>query len=200
MRISVVCFALLVVSCLGPACSHTKPLKVTGPETFAGSSGQGGQIVVNAIQTTNAVLVVDREHRRVTLKNSDTGKVCQYTAGPGVVNFGLIKAGDIVKATVIERLSIFEEPSSAAQRFKANTLVVQGVAGKQPDAFEVDTEDFTAKILDINDWTEQVTLLSGDGVAHTITVGEAVNLADYHVGDEVHVRATRALALLLEKP
>lgn len=190
--------ALLV--CAVAACSHTKPLKVTGPETFAGSTDMGGQIVVNAIQTTNTVLAVDEARRKVTLKNAATGKVRQYTAGPGVMNFGLIKAGDVVKATVVERLAIFEEPPSQAQNFKTSTLVVQGVAGKQPDAFEVDTADFTAKILDINNWTDQVTLLSGDGVAHTITVSEAVNLADYNVGDEVHVRATEGLALLVEKP
>jgi hypothetical protein len=192
--------ALLGALCLLSACSHTKPLKVTGPETFAGSSEQGGQIVVNSIQTTNTVLAVDVAHRRVTLKNAATGKVRQYTAGPGVVNFDRIEAGDTVKATVVERMSIFEEPPTDSQNFKAGTLVVQGLADKQIDAFEVDTVDFTAKILDINNWTGQVTLLSGDGMAHTITVGEAVNLADYNVGDEVHVRATEALALLIEKP
>jgi len=192
--------AVLAALCLVAACSHTKPLKVTGPETFAGSSDQGGQIVVNSVQTTNTVLAVDVAHRRVTLKNTATGKVRQYVAGPGVVNFDLIEAGDTVKATVVERMSIFEEPAADSQNFKASTLVVQGLADKQPDAFEVDTVDFTAKILDINNWTDQVTLLSGDGVAHTITVGEAVNLADYNVGDEVHVRATEALALVIEKP
>jgi hypothetical protein len=182
------------------ACSSTKPLKVTGPETFAGSSDLGGQVTVNAIQTTNTVLAVDEAHRRVTLKNAATGKVCQYTAGPGVANFNLIKTGDIVKATVIERVSIFEEPPSQTQKLKATTLVVQGVAGNQTDAFEVDTLDFTAKILDINDWADQVTFLTGDGVAHTVKVSEAVNLANYNVGDEVSVRIAEALAILVEKP
>lgn len=192
--------AVLATICLVAACSHTKPLKVTGPESFAGSSDQGGQIVVNSVQTTNTVLAVDVAHRRVTLKNAATGKVRQYVAGPGVVNFDLIEAGDTVKATVVERMSIFEEPASDAQNFKTRTLVVQGLVDKQPDAFEVDTVDYTAKILDINNWTDQVTLLTGDGVAHTITVGEVVNLADYNVGDEVHVRGTEALALVIEKP
>lgn len=192
--------SLPAIAWLCASCSSTPPLKVTGPETFAGSSDQGGQIVVNSIQTTNTVLAVDLAHRRVTLKNSATGKVRQYTAGPGVVNFNLIKIGDVVKATVLERMSIFEQPPTNTQQLRASTLVVQGVAGRQPDTFEVDTVDFTAKILDINNWTDQVTFVTGDGVAHTITVSEAVNLADYNVGDEVRVRVTEALAILIEKP
>lgn len=190
-----------LVAWLCTSCSSTPPpLKVTGPETFAGSSDQGGQIIVKAIQTTNTVLAVDTAHRRVTLKNAATGVVRQYKAGPGVINFDLIKKGDVVKATVVERISIFEAPPSNTQSLKASALVVQGVAGKLPEAFEVDTVNFTAKILDINDWSGQVTLLSGDGVAHTITVGETVNLANYKVGDEVHVRGTESLALMIEKP
>jgi hypothetical protein len=189
-----------IAAWLCASCTSTPPLKVTGQETFAGASDQGGQIIVNAIQTTNTVLAVDVSHRRVTLKNSATGKVRQYVAGPGVVNFELIKKGDVVQATVVERMSIFEQPTTNAQKLKVNTLVVQGVVGKQPDAFELDTVDFTAKILDINNWSDQVTFETGDGVAHTITVSEAVNLADYNVGDEVRVRATEALALSIEKP
>jgi hypothetical protein len=194
-------FALPIVALLCASCaSSPPPLKVTGPEAFAGSSDQGGQIFVKAIQTTNTVLAVDAAHRRVTLKNAVTGKVRQYTAGPGVMNFNLIKPGDIVKATVVEHVSIFEAPPSNTQKLRTSALVVQGVQGKQPDAFEVDTVDFTAKILDINQWADQVTLVTGDGVAHTINVSEAVNLGDYNVGDEVHVRGTEALALLIEKP
>jgi len=192
---------LAAVASFCAACSHTViPLKVTGQESFAGSSDMGGQIVVNAIVTTNTVLAVDAAHRRVTLKNSGTGKVHQYTAGPRVMNFNLIKPGDVVKATVVERMSIFFKPPSQSQDLSTSSLVVQGVVGSQPDAFDVSTMDFTAKILDINNWSDQVTFVTGDGAAHTITVGESVNLANFNVGDEVSVRITEAMAILIEKP
>jgi hypothetical protein len=182
------------------ACSHTMPLKVTGLETFAGSSDEGGQVIINPIVTTNPVLAVDAPHRRVTLKNSATGKARQSPAGPQVVNFGLIKPGDVVKATVVERTSIFFKPDTQTQTLKDSSLVVRGVAGGQPDAIGVNALDFTAKILDINDWTDEVTFVTGDGIPHTIPVGEYVNLADFNVGDEVGVRVTEAMAILMEKP
>jgi hypothetical protein len=182
------------------ACSHTIPLKVAGLESFAGSSDLGGEIIVNAIKTTNTVMAIDAAHRRVTLKNANTGKIRQYKAGPQVVNFNLIKVGDIVNATVVERMSLFFEPETRSQNLSGSSLVVQSVAGAKPDVVGMETLDFTAKILDINNWLDQVTLLSGDGVAHTITVSEAVNLANFNVGDEVSVRITEALAILIEKP
>jgi hypothetical protein len=99
-------FATLLIT--GAGCAHTKPLVVAGPETFAGASDQGGQVIVNAIQTTNTVLAVAAKNRRVTLKNKATGVVRQYLAGPGVLNFNLIRPGDVVNATVVEKVSIFE--------------------------------------------------------------------------------------------
>lgn len=182
------------------ACSTSIPLKVTGPETFAGTQDFGGETVVNAIQTTNTVLAIDTAHRRVTLKNNLTGKVRQYKAGPQVVNFNQLKIGDVVHATVVERMSLFLRPNLASQSLSASALVVRGVAGAQPGVVGVETVDFTAKILDINNWLDQVTLQGVDGLTRTVSVGECVNLADFNVGDQITVRITEALAILIDKP
>ena len=182
------------------ACSTSIPLKVTGPETFAGAQDFGGETVVNAIQTTNTVLAVDTAHRRVTLKNNLTGKVRQYKAGPQVINFNLLKVGDVVHATVVEQMSLFLRPDSASQSLSASALVVRGVRGAQPGVVGVETLDFTAKILDINNWLDQVTLQGVDGLTRTISVGECVNLANFNVGDQITVRITEALAILINKP
>ena len=182
------------------ACSSTIPLKVTGPETFAGSQDFGGETVVNAIQTTNTVLAIDAAHRRVTLKNNLNGKIHQYKAGPQVVNFSQLKVGDVVHATVVERMSIFLKPDSSAQSLSGGALVVRAVPGAKPAVIDVETLNFTATILDINNWLDQVTLQGVDGLTRTVTVGESVNLADFKVGDQISVRLTEALAILIEKP
>ena len=193
-------FLASVVFLFCAACSHTIPLKVTGPESFAGSSSLGGEIVVNSVKTTNTVMAIDPAHRRVTLKNASTGKVRQYTASPQVIGFNQIKIGGIVYATVVERMSVFFRPGTDTQSLRAQTLVVRSASGAKSDVVGLGTLDFTAKILDVNNWLDQVTLLSRDGAIHTITVGEAVNLADFKVGDEVSVRITEALAILIEMP
>jgi hypothetical protein len=191
--------ALALLIFCGACSTSTIPLKVTGQESFAGSQDFGGEIVVNAIQTTNTVLAIDPAHRRVTLKNLN-GKIRQYKAGPQVVNFNQLKVGDVVKATVVERMSIFLRADSSAQSLSSSSLVVHGLPGAKPDVLGVETLDFTATILDINNWLDQVTLQGVDGLTRTVTVGESVNLADYQVGDQVSVRITEALAILIEKP
>ena len=195
---AIIAAAFLII--LGGACSSTIPLKVTGPETFAGSQNFGGEVVVNAIQTTNTVLAIDTAHRRVTLKNNFSSKVHQYKCGPQVVNFDQIKVGDVVHATVIERMSIFLRQDSNSQSLSASSLVVRAAPGVKPHAVDVETLDFTATILDINNWLDQVTLQGVDGLTRTVSVGESVNLANFNVGDQITVRITEALAIQIVKP
>ena len=144
--------------------------------------------------------MMDFAHRRVTLKNNLTGKVHQYKAGPQVVNFNQLKVGDVVHATVVERMSLFLRPDSSSQSLSASALVVRGVPGAQPGVIGVETLDFTATILDINNWLDQVTLQGVDGLTRTVSVGECVNLANFNVGDQITVRITEALAILIDKP
>jgi len=191
--------AIALLLFCGACSTSTIPLKVTGPETFAGSQDFGGQIVVNAIQTTNTVLAIDAAHRRVTLKNT-SGKIHQYKAGPQVVNFNQLKVGDLVQATVVERMSIFLRPDSTSQSLSASALVVRPLPGAKPAVVGVETLDFTATVLDINNWLDQVTLQGVDGLTRTVSVGESVNLANFNVGDQVTIRITEALAILIEKP
>ncbi len=192
-------FAALGLLLFCGACSSTIPLQVTGSETFAGSQDFGGETVVTAIQTTNTVLAIDAAHRRLTLKNA-SGKIHQYKAGPQVINFNQIKVGDVVKATVVERMSIFLRQNSSSQSLSGSALVVRAAPGVKPHVVGVETLDFTATILDINNWLDQVTLQGVDGLTRTVSVGESINLADFNVGDQVTVRLTEALAILIEKP
>jgi hypothetical protein len=72
--------------------------------------------------------------------------------------------------------------------------------GVKPHAVDVETLDFTATILDINNWLDQVTLQGVDGLTRTVSVGESVNLANFNVGDQITVRITEALAIQIVKP
>jgi ribosomal protein L14 len=183
------------------ACSsHTVPLKVTGPESFAGSGNFGGETVVKTVTTTNSILAIDAKSRRVTLKDFGTGAIRQYKAAPQVVLFDQLKVGDVVKATVVERMSLFLRANSPSQHFDDTALVVRSAEAKGSSVFGVETEDFTATILDMNYYSSQVTLQGVDGITRTIQVGEYVNLADFSVGDQIKVRITEAVAIDIQKP
>jgi hypothetical protein len=79
-------------------------------------------------------------------------------------------------------------------------LHVRLPGGTQAVAAESEILSYTAKVMAINAWNDTVTLQLADGLTKTIHVSEAVNLADANVGDDVSVRATEAIVLVLEKP
>ena len=69
-----------------------------------------------------------------------------------------------------------------------------------PGVKNIDTLSFTAKVMAINTWQNQVILQLANGQTKTVRAPESVNLANLNVGDMVAVRVTEATTLLLEKP
>jgi hypothetical protein len=187
------------------SCSSTPPQ--TGmPEPFSTPSSNngsdlGGEIVTDAISTTATVISVDHTKRLVVLKRAD-GTSVTYKAAPNAFGFDDIKAGDLVKVSVAEELAVFLGKNRVPASAKADTarLRVRLPSGTQAVATEVGVLVFTAKITAINDWSDSVTLQLADGTTKTINVSDAINLADFSVGDYVSVQSTEAAVLVLEKP
>ncbi len=185
------------------SCSSTPVTSKSSPPTsgaaYADQGNYAGQVVVNSIVRTNTVVAIDAASRTIELKHED-GKITSYKCGPQVANFDQIKVGDRVKATVVDEMALFIKPASQMQSINVTNTVVGARLGAKPGVVDLDTMDITAKVLAINPWQHQVTLLTADGRTRPVTVGEFVNLADFSVGDEVMVRLTRSLAILVEKP
>jgi hypothetical protein len=185
------------------SCSSTptssKSNQPTNPAAYADQGSFAGQVVTDSITRTDTVVSVDAALRQIELKHAD-GKITSYKCGPQVANFDQIKVGDQVRATVVDEMALFLKPASATQVFTATATVVGARLGAKPGVASLDTLDFTAKVLAIDFWKHQVTLQTADGRTKPVPVGEFVNLADFNVGDEVVVRLTQALAVLVEKP
>jgi hypothetical protein len=187
------------------SCSSTpatgKVNEPTNPAAYANATDFGGEIVTDSVSTTAMVVSVDHAKRLVVLKRADGSQVA-YKAAPGAPGFDDLKAGDKVKVSVAEELAVFLGKNSVPASAGANSarLRVRLPGGTQAVAAEVATLVFTAKVMAINAWNDTVTLQLADGLTKTIHVSEAVNLADVNVGDNVSVRATEAIMLVLEKP
>jgi hypothetical protein len=177
----------------------SKSYPTVNPATYAESEPFAGQTVVDAITCTNTVVSIDAAQRRIELKHAD-GKITSYKCGPDIRNFDQIKVGDEVKATVVQEIAVYLKPASATQTLAATGRAVGARVGAKPGVVSLDTLDFTARIAAIDPWQHQVTLQTADGRTRPITVSEFINLADFNVGDEVRVRLTQALAVLVEKP
>ena len=79
-------------------------------------------------------------------------------------------------------------------------MVALAPKGAKPGAVMAETTEVTAKVLSVDNKTNQVTLEGVLGNQHTFTVAKNVDLSGVKVGDSVVVRYTQALAILVEKP
>lgn len=161
--------------------------------------GQPGGLVVDTYQLSATVTDIDKDKRKVTLQAADGAKTV-VKAGPEVVNFDQIAVGDTVKAQVTEQLVVFvrksTEPAGPAQ---AATVTLAPV-GVKPGAFMAETTEATAKVAALDPQKHEATLQFSDGKSKTFKVRPDIDLSKYSTDDEVVIRSTEALAILVEKP
>jgi hypothetical protein len=176
-----------------------------GPGTaYAAATGEqaapmGRAIIVDTITATATVTAVDHANRTVTLRNPD-GTTSMYRVGKDVINFDQIKVGDEVKATLIESLAVaIRKPGTPPSAGESRTVAL-APKGAKPGGIVVDTAELSAKIQAIDTTKRTVTLMGPAGNKRTLKVGPDVDLTKLQVGDDVVVRYTEALALLVEAP
>ena len=182
--VSVVVFAALVVVFAQPAWAADSGTKATKKQ-----AGKPGAVAVTTVTVAATVDAVDAAQRIVTLKWPD-GKIKTLKAGPEVRNFDQIRVGDQVKSTFVEELAVFVKKSDALAPL-----------GAKPGVVMADTRMITAKIEAVNYKNRTVTLKGPEGNTKTLKVGKNVkNFKDVKKGDEVAMRYTEAMAIIVEKP
>ena len=144
-------------------------------------------------------MAIDEAHRKLELKHPD-GRITAYHCGPEIVNFNQIKIGDRIKATVVEEMAVSLKPSTAAETLSQSAVVVRAPGGSTPDFKNVETLKFTAKIMAIDTWGGTVTLQLANGQTRTIHCSDAINLADFNVGDDVAVTSVDSTTIAVEPP
>jgi len=195
----VAALALTACSSHSGSVKPASPAANFNPNAFTNTGAFAGQMVVDTLSRTDTVVAIDSALRRIELKHAN-GTITSYKCGPEIRNFDQIKAGDQVKATVVDEVGVYLKPASQSQSLTATGTTVGARLGAKPGVVNLDTLDLTARITAIDPWQHQVTLQTADGRTRPITVSEYINLADFSVGDEVSVRLTQALAVLVEKP
>jgi Cu/Ag efflux protein CusF len=184
--------ALVLASYAGPGAAYAASTRdQIGP--------MGGVIATETTTATATVQAVDRAKRTVTLRSPD-GTTSIYKVPKEAVNFDEIKVGDQVKATLVESLAVVirkaDEPPGAGER----QMVALAPKGAKPGGIIVDTALLTARVTAVDTAHRTVTLVGPAGQTRTLKVGPNVDLTKVQRGDNVVVRYTEALALLVEKP
>src|SRR3954454_16511214 len=85
------------------SCSTTPPPPDERATMISNQPGVPGGVRVETYKTTATVTDIDAANRKLTLVGPE-GTKTTYKAGPDVVNFGQIRVGDHVKATVTAEL------------------------------------------------------------------------------------------------
>jgi hypothetical protein len=161
-------------------------------------AGEPGAIAVIVATATATVQAVDTAKRTVALKMPD-GTVKTFKLGKEVRNFDQIKVGDQVKTTYVDELTVFLRKAGAPPSAEEVANVMLAPKGAKPGIIVADTRQMTAKIEAINAKKRTVTLMGPGGESKTLKVSKKVNLKQVKKGDDVVVRYTEALAILMEK-
>jgi len=171
---------------------------MSGEEDVAVMETKTGAIVVDTFTTDATVMAIDGMKRKVTLETSD-GKRTTFKAGPEVVNFDQLQIGDRVHATVTEELVVSLRPSDAPPSEGEAATVDLAPVGAKPGVLMADTVEITAKITAVDDKQRKVTFQFADGTEKTLKVGKDADLSRVKPGDDVTVRLTEGIAILVEK-
>jgi hypothetical protein len=160
--------------------------------------GVPGGTRVDTYQTRATVTAIDRPNRRVTVV-SPNGATANLKIGPDVVNFNQIEIGDQVKATVTREL-VVSMANQATPDDGAAAMVALAPVGARPGGVVAGTVQITARVVAINLKQHQATLQLPDGTKKIIDVRKDVDLTHRQVGEEVVIRTTESVAILVEKP
>jgi len=157
-------------------------------------------VEVETVTVTTTVEAVDAAKKTVTLKMPNEASRT-IKVGPEVKNFDQIKVGDKVKTTFYESIAIFV--AKTGERPSASELRTVEVApkGEKPGALIVDTIEVTATVEKISYKKRTISLKGPKGKVKSFTVDKSVkNFNNIKKGDDIYLRVTEAVAIVVEKP
>lgn len=162
-------------------------------------AGEPGAIAAEVISATAKVTAIDAAKRTVTLEMD--GKSKTITCGPEVRNFAQIKVGDQVKATFVEALAVYIQKAGAPAGGNEVETVTLAPKGAKPGMLVTKSVVLKAKIDAIDAKNRTVTVTGPEGNTKTFKVAKSVKgFKDLQKGDDVVVRFTEALAIVVEAP
>jgi hypothetical protein len=156
-------------------------------------------LAVDTYTTTDTVKAIDYATRTVTLQGPD-GTTGTYRIGPEMTNFNQVHVGDQVKATVTEGLAVGVRKAGTPPNAGEKISVALAPKGARPGMFVEKTAEATAKITGIDRSAGTVTLDGMAGKQRTMKLAPGVDMSNMKKGDDVVVRYTDAIALVVEKP
>ena len=182
------------------SCSSTPPYaQVHESSTVVTQNGVPGGVAVETYKSSATVTAIDPAMRSVTVV-SPNGATATFKAGPEVINFDQIHVGDQIRATLTKQLVVFLRTPDEPAGDGGAAAIALAPKGTKPGVVMADTVEVTAKVEAVNLKRHEATLLFPDGTSKTVPVRPDVDLTKAKLGEEVVIRTTQSVALLVEKP
>ena len=153
-----------------------------------------------AVTLTAKVVGIDRADRTVILMGP-RGNVVEVEAGEEVRNFDQVEVGDDVTITFYESVALYVDAPGSQPEVAAAEVMGRAEKGEKPKGVVLGAIDVSAVIRGIYKYKRELTLQMPDGHMVTTKVDPAIpGFEQLKVGDTVHARVTRALAISVETP
>jgi hypothetical protein len=187
MNIVLIALSMVVALALGTA------------TTVFAQSGKGVE-VGGTVVITAKVLAIDKEDRILTLLGPKENVVDVYV-GEEARNFDRIKVGDQLKIEYYESVALYLGKPGTQPDEDAGLIVARSAKGEKPGGYAVGAVDVSASVVGIDKKKRTVTLELPEGNVVTTEVDKSVKAFDtLKVGDSIHARLTKAIAISVETP
>lgn len=163
------------------------------------ANAQKGVELGDAVSVTAEVVSIDKEARTVVVRGPEGNEV-EIDVPEEARNFDQIEVGDQVNVTYYESVALFLGKPGTQPEGKVDMAGARAEKGEKPGGVVVQTAEISAKVTAIDKDNNQVSLQGPEGNTVTVSVDPEVNdLKNIKVGDSVHARITKAIAISVEK-
>ncbi|KZZ78477.1 hypothetical protein A3767_13000 [Oleiphilus sp. HI0133] len=188
----------LIAGCGQAKEDTTAPLDSKVNETVVTLDGVPGGVATRVAKMEAMVAEIDYEKRSVSLED-DKGNRRTITVGPEVVNFDQVSKGDKVVIEYVEEQVVYV--NDVDEHSEDSVAVAEAVAaeGEVPGAMAVEVVEVVATVSAVDLESHTATLTFSDGTTVVQAVRPDVELLESHVGREVVIKHTTAMAIAVEK-
>lgn len=151
-----------------------------------------------AVKVTAEVYGIEKIDRTLWLKGPE-GNIVEIDVSEDAKNFNQIEIGDIVNITYYESVAIYLGNPGKLPKEETGSMILRAPEGDAPGGIAVEVTDLSASVVSIDKESRDITLKGPLGNYFTTYVDESVNSFDeLNVGDVIHVRYTKTLAVEVE--
>lgn len=162
------------------------------------ADSHSGMKAAAAVTVTAEVVAINQADRHVTLVGPQ-GDAVEIAVGDEVRNFDQIEVGDKVRVKYFESLAVYLGEPGSLPTAKAGVIAGRAAKGEKPAGMVAESIDVSASVVAIDRQRREVTLVLRDGTTTTTDVDPKVEAFDrLKIGDSVHARITRAVAISVE--